>query len=312
MVHLGGSEKYVLALIHGLRAKKHDVFIHAIERGKSFELALTEGAKAYSKQQIDLIVLNHNSTFQFLSTRLKRSPVFQICHGKFPYLEQPISNLSGYFAVSPEVQNHLKRANIESTLLWNPVIHGGRCSELHRDIDFLVLSQGKKATEIIKSTLPSDFHCVFGNKHANEIDQVEALMNRSKVVVGTGRAIIEAAVHGCAPYGFDSRHYDGLKLIGPVSSVNWSSLAYSNYSGRGCQSEIDLNQLEQSLITTHQNWQNLSKEVRSLVFPRHTTATVTDHLLQTMKQCTKGLSWFRSHRILDIRNKEERQQWSKS
>ena len=71
-------------------------------------------------------------------------------------------------------------------------------------------------------------------------------MNRSKVVVGTGRAIIEAAVHGCALYGFDSRHYDGLKLIGPVSSVNWYSLA-QQLLRRGCQSEIDLNQLGQSL-----------------------------------------------------------------
>jgi len=312
MVNLGGSEKYVLALIHGLRAKKHDVFIHAIKRGKSFELALTGGAKAYSRQEIDLIVLNHNSTFQFLSSKLKRSPVFQICHGKFPYLEQPISNLSGYFAVSPEVQGHLKRANLESTLLRNPVIHNGRRSEMLRDIDFLVLSQGKMANEIIKRTLPSDFHCVFGNKHTNEIDQVETLMNRSKVVIGTGRAIIEAAVHGCAPYGFDSRHYDGMKLIGPVSSVNWHSLANSNFSGRGFQSEIDLHELGQSLITTHQNWQNISKEVRSFVFPLHTTTSVIDELLQTVKQNMKGPSWYKSHRILDLRNREERQQWSKS
>ena len=309
MVNYGGSEKYVLALVEGFISLGHSVFLLAIKKGKSFDHAISKGARAYDHQQVDFILLNHNSTFKHIGARNKRTPVFQICHGKFPHLEQPISNLEGYFAISPEVQHFLKRGRIESTLLWNPVIVREYNPDNIRDIDFLVLCQGSEAVDYIRNVLGNDHICIFGNKHSNEIHRVDLLMKRAKVVIGTGRALIEAAVSGCAAFGFDSRHYDGVKFIGPVTPNNWHSLSFSNFSGRGLHENLDMNECGNLLLQTMNNWEKYSSDIQPLGAKQHDYIRVTTRLLSAIHVNKSIFKLFKQNRILDLRSLDEKLMW---
>ena len=310
MVNYGGSEKYVLALIEGLVTLGQNVFLLANQRGKSFDYAISIGARIYAHHKVDLILLNHNSTFKHLSIRNKQLPIFQICHGKFPYLEQPISNLDGYFAVSPEVQHFLQRGGIESTLLWNPVIHRDEHSKNFRDIDFLILSQGREAIDLIKLALGNECVCIFGNKHSREIDHVDELMRRTKVVVGTGRALMEAAVSGCAAFGFDSRHYDGVKFIGPVTPSNWEALSFSNFSGRGFQEDLDITACRNLLLHTMSNWEQYSSEIQPLGTKQHHYMNTTRKVVSNIHTQKSTFKLFRRNRIRDLRMSDEQAMWA--
>lgn len=310
MVNFGGSEKYVLALVEGLVTLGQTVFLFANQRGKSFDFAISIGAHPYTEQEVDLILLNHNSTFKHLSRRNKQLPIFQICHGIFPYLEQPVSNLDGYFAVSPEVQGFLQRGGIESILLWNPVVHRNERPKNIHDIDFLILSQGGEAVEILKHALGSDFVCIFGNKHSREIDHVDQLMRRTKVVVGTGRAVMEAAVNGCAAFGLDSRHYDGVKFIGPVRSNNWEALSYSNFSGRGFQEVLETSECRNLLLQTMSNWEEYSSEIQPLGMRQHHYMRTTEKILSSVQTRKKSFKLFRRNRIEDLRTSDEQAMWA--
>ena len=107
----GGAEKFVLHLIKGLLDENRSVFISTLTKGKSYIQALALGAIEWSGEEIDIILVNHNSTVsQLTSAVTAKAKVFQICHGKYPYLEQPIIGVDGYFAVSPEVQQFLFRS----------------------------------------------------------------------------------------------------------------------------------------------------------------------------------------------------------
>lgn len=310
MVNFGGSEKYVLALVEGLVSLGQTVFLCANQRGKSFDYAISIGAHLYADQEVDLILLNHNSTFRHLSRKNKHLPIFQICHGKFPYLEQPISNLDGYFAVSPEVQGFLQRGGIASTLLWNPVVDRDEHSECVRDIDFLILSQGGEAIELVKNALGNELVCVFGNKHSREIDHVDQLMRRTKVVVGTGRALMEAAVSGCAAFGLDSRHYDGVKFIGPVTPNNWEALSFSNFSGRGFQEVLDISECRNLLLQTMSNWEEYSLEIQPLGIRQHHYMKTTEKILSSVQSRKSTFKLFRRNRIQDFRTPDEKAMWA--
>ena len=310
MMNFGGSEKYVLALVEGLVTLGQTVFLFANQRGKSFDYAISIGANVYADQEVDLILLNHNSTFKHLSWRNKQLPIFQICHGIFPYLEQPISNLDGYFAVSPEVQGFLQRGGLKSTLLWNPVILRDQHSESTRDIDFLVLSQGGEAIELVKNALGNDLVCIFGNKHSREIDHVDHLMRRTKVVVGTGRALMEAAVSGCAAFGLDSRHYDGVKFIGPVTPQNWEVLSFSNFSGRGFQQVLDIRECRNLLLQTLNNWIDYSSEIQPLGTRQHHYMRTTEKILSNVQNRKSTLKLLRRNRIQDFRTPDEKAMWA--
>ena len=253
--------------------------------------------------------MNHNSTFKHLSRRNKQLPIYQICHGIFPYLEQPVSHLDGYFAVSPEVQGFLQRGDIESTLLWNPVVHRDKRPENIRDIDFLILSQGGEAVEILKKALGSDFVCIFGNKHSREIDHVDELMRRTKVIVGTGRAMMEAAVNGCAAFGLDSRHYDGVKFIGPVRPTIGGPVI-QQFFRRGFQEVFDISECRDLLLQTMNNWEEYSSEIQPLGMRQHHYMRTTEKILSSVQTRKKPFRLFRRNRIEDFRTPDEQAMWA--
>ena len=307
----GGAEKFVLNVIEILIAQTHQVYLIALKVGSSHEAAISLGAIPYHNQQVDVIIINHNSTLESVRSIATKVPTFQICHGKFPYLEQPISNLSGYFAVSPEVQKFLfLRGGIESSIMWNPISKPEKTSS-PRDIDFLILCQGHQANDLLHEMIPAQYKCVYGNKHHNEITNVESLMKRTKVVIGTGRAIMEGAMNGCATFCMDSRHYDGLQIIGPVSKENWKPLSRTNFSGREIEDKIDKTNLTPSLERLVNQWKYVAMNTERLASLQHDSIRVTNQFVSTLKASRGKPKWYARFRVRDLRNPKEKAQWDR-
>jgi len=295
-----------------LLAQTHKVYLIALRVGQSYAAAIKLGAIPFENQQVDAIIINHNSTFESIRNLARKVPTFQICHGKFPYLEQPISNLSGYFAVSPEVQNFLfTQGGIESKVMWNPVSKIEISSSI-RDIDFLILCQGQKANDLLKDLIPNQYICIYGNKHNNEIVDVEGLMKRTKVVIGTGRAIMEGATYGCATFCMDSRHYDGLQIIGVVSKENWKTLSTTNFSGREVEDKIDESDLLTSLQHLINQWKSVAVHTEKLATLQHDSMLVTTQFVANLQAQRNKPKWYQRFQVRDLRNAEEKAKWGNS
>lgn len=305
----GGAEKFVLNLVDSLLAQTHKVYLIALKVGQSYDAAICLGAIPFQNQQVDAIIINHNSTFESIKYLARKVPTFQISHGKFPYLEQPISNLSGYFAVSPEVKKYLfLRGGIESNIMWNPVSKPKMRSSI-RDIDFLILCQGHKASNLLKEMIPDQYKCVYGNKHNDEIMDVESIMKRTKVVIGTGRAIMEGATYGCATFCMDSRHYDGLRIIGVVSKENWKTLSTTNFSGREVEDKIDESDLLPFLQYLVNQWKSVANHTEKLAILQHDSMHVTKQFVATLQAPRNKPKWYERFQVRDLRNAEEKAKW---
>jgi hypothetical protein len=311
LVGFGGSEKYVLQLIIGLLQSDYSVFIHARHIGHSFQKALELGAFQWTNEQVDFVVINHNSNIDIARKFRGKVPVVMICHGIYPYLEQPISGLSWYFGVSDEVTNRLQRQGLQTSTLRNPVGFLDT-AQIEKTVDFLILSQGSEAINILKKTIPSKYVTIFGNKHDEEIVNIEEIAGKSKVIIGSGRTIVEGAAAKCAVVLFESRHYDPLMNIGQISIDNWRAASYTNYSGRE-MSQLDINNLADvlmcSLETSLEHRTKLYQEMRSF----HHTKYIVDDLIRmiNLSKCLfhKRILFLRPLKVMDLRSEKEKRKW---
>jgi hypothetical protein len=307
LVGYGGAEKFVMLLAQGFREFGHEVFLYAEKNGRSYSDAISAGAQAHSDAVgYDVSFYTHNSTVSIGSARVR----IQICHGIFPYLEQPVTGMDGYIAVSEEVQERLRTGGIRAVVIKNPVVKNFSTTVSE---DVLSVCQGSEANEVLSEICKElQVKLTCRNKHSIEEENIELLMSSCAVVIGTGRSVIEAFSVGKPAICFDSRHYDGLSGFGLLTRSNVRTGSYSNFSGRGipvvgyenlkCDIKLALKEgVDSSLLEYLQ--ENHEYRVVATQFLKY--ASRHDH-----GWCRRFRRCFRRSRVIDLRTESEIRSWS--
>lgn len=240
LFQLGGSETftYTLAKECERRGFEVDVFTHNPSGVFSLRLNIVQKLR----DSYDLILVSHNTCLPSVS--LTEGPKIFTSHGVFPSLEQPIRGADHYVAISKEVADHLKKNGFDSTIIFN----GVDCERFSpqkpiRDklTRVLCLPQSERAMIVVKSACN-----IVGAEFcsAQEMWDVETLINEVDLVVTLGRGAYESMACGRAVVVFDYRWYIGKPLgDGIVTPDNDAEMSECNFSGRRYKREFNAESL---------------------------------------------------------------------
>lgn len=232
-----GSETFTYTLCEELRKQGHEVDLFTHVTGEisrricnNFKIKLVS---AYNDDHYDLILANHKTTVEVLSSK---GFTVQTVHGIYPKLEKPNLKANMFVAISKEIKEWLETRDLYSELIWN----GIDCKR------FRILSkinqQPKKVlslstSEPFNQQLRTEFlkrgiTLIALNKFKNPVWDVENYMNNVDMVISLGRGAYEALACGRPVLVLDNRQYMEVKGDGIVTPENILDLIECNFSGR--------------------------------------------------------------------------------
>ena len=148
----GGSEWHAHELALAIQRKGHEVHAYTPSVGWFAHSLQHKGVKVFSyapEGDYDLIIASHLSTINSIDRNKTRGKMIQVCHGKFPALEQPSSKVDYHVSISEEVQDHLKDKGFESSVIYNGVDHD-KFQDKGEGEGVLSLCQGNLANNLIE------------------------------------------------------------------------------------------------------------------------------------------------------------------
>ncbi|PKD21130.1 hypothetical protein APR41_11995 [Salegentibacter salinarum] len=231
---IGGSETFAFSLIEELKKREFVVEYFTFLKGAvSQQIEEKLGVQFMSRKKYDLILANHQTCIELLFTR---GYIIQICHGIFPYLEQPSKYADFHIAISQEVQDHLKKKNFKSRKIYN----GIDCERFKPEkkikpklTTILSLCQSNSANAIIKEICREhNLSLLVINKFETQVWEVEKAINKSDLVIGLGRSIYEAMASGRPVVIYDHRPYSKSFGDGYLDANNIKESIKNNCSGR--------------------------------------------------------------------------------
>jgi hypothetical protein len=304
----GGSEKFVSYLIKGFQELGHYVYLLSLIQGDPYLEMIKKGVIPFNSEiKYDIAVCTHNSTL----VNIWATSILQICHGIYPYLEQPILGIDGHIAVSNEVKIRLKKHGISSEVIMNPIDIEKGFDVNTPYADVLSLCQGEEANNILKATCKSmGITFKYHNKHHNENKNIDSLISRSKLIIGSGRAVIEAISQRKQIILFDTRHYDGHVGNGLLTYDQLEDAAATNYSGRNMP-VINSNRIKQEIL------QGLNRDFDNRMYDyivqHHHYNTICKRIIYYSSECKSHFLFkklFKKKRkIADLRTQAEKIRW---
>ena len=90
-------------MLHALRKLGHTTFLDAFVNEWDEKFIQYKASRQFKPE---VIIVNGNETLK--KFRFENALLCQICHGILPILEQPKKGADMYFAVSEEVEQHIK------------------------------------------------------------------------------------------------------------------------------------------------------------------------------------------------------------
>jgi len=240
MADLGGSEIYTYTLVEALIALGYEVDLMTFRQGQVSrkvtdllsDCAVIDLATLPDKKY-DVALLSHHTCFLL---PIHATVKVQICHGKYPSLEQPTFLADGHVAISQEVSDHLGALGFPSIVIPNP-INLDRFKPTTppqpnlRKI--LSLCQGETANLLLEKCCKAngwELECL--NKFGTSRWDIEHAINDSDLVVSLGRGVIESMACARPVVVFDARPYAEPLMDGMITDENREELARHNFSGR--------------------------------------------------------------------------------
>ena len=252
----GGSETYTYALVAELVKRGHTVKCitggrHGMVSAKIRELGVPVHYGPIQETRFDLALLSHTTSIALA----QRAVAFKIqtCHGIFHALEQPVSGMDAYVAVSEEVAAYLRERGHTSTIIRNGVdcIRYEPNGVNKKLTTVLSLAHGEEANAIIKEACDElDIDLYLQNKYGAPIWDVENYIRQVDLVVSLGRGIYEATASGKNVIVFDSRAYAKQGPIGDgfVTDKNFEKFLTHNCSGRYSKRQFNAENLQLELL----------------------------------------------------------------
>lgn len=245
----GGSEWHAHELALALKRKGCQVDAYSGVLGWFSNSLNLNGITVYSsppEKEYDLIIASHLSTIQKIDRSKTRGKMIQICHGKYPALEQPSSIVDSHVSISEEVKSHLKDKGFDSVVIYNGVDHS-KFTQGKEGSGVLSLCQGKYANKLISDAcklVGCDLTVM--NKYEKYTYDLHEKIPDYKVVISLGRGAFEAMACNKSLIVADSRAYVSRSVVkcdGIASNENASELMKNNCSGRRYGREVSVSDM---------------------------------------------------------------------
>lgn len=244
----GGSETYAYCVIYTL--KKHGYEVDAFTTGPVTMVGdeiRKLGVNIYTKpphKEYDIALASHLSTTQFIYQVADKT--IQTCHGIYPALEQPDPNVRHLVGISQEVQNHIAKQGMVSTLIHNGV-DVDRFTPIKpintklKKVFSLAHDQG--VNQLLKAACDkAGIEFEWHNKYINPIFNIESKIQQADLVVTLGRGAYESMACGRPVLVLDNRAYSRQGMVGDgllTPEIMDLSLEY-NCSGRAFKKSFDV------------------------------------------------------------------------
>lgn len=197
-------------------------------RGNVEKEFFNAGIQPYNGQSLDLCLASQDKGLRFVG----KCPVIQTCHS---IMEQPVSGMSSYVAITEEVCEYLVHRGLQTTLVRSGIDLKRFCPRKKLNDIPKVLSVCQGDDSLLREacirigwrfqSVPKD--------HKYRVWHIEDLMNNADLVVGSGRVLYEAMACGRACLSWDNCKLAPTQGCGYVDESNWYECANTNFTGRG-------------------------------------------------------------------------------
>lgn len=234
----GGSEWHAHELALAISRKGHEVEAFTPTAGWFAHSLISKGVKVHEyapEGNYDLIIASHLSTINDIDRSKTKGKMIQVCHGKFPALEQPSEKVDFHVSISNEVQDHLKSKGFDSVVIYNGIDHN-KFQDKGDGEGVLSLCQGHLANSVIKmacDALKVEFTQM--NKFKSYSYNLHEEIPKYHTVISLGRGAFESMACNKRLIIADSRHYvsgEDVLSDGIVSLSNVNDIMKNNCSGR--------------------------------------------------------------------------------
>lgn len=292
LINFEGSEKQTFSFVINLK-KKHDVDLYIYknistiyreklkEKGISFYIG-----NNYPKKNYYVILANHTSCIKKLLEYYSADKIIQSCLGVYPSLEQPYPGLKGYVAVSKEVQEHLKKKNIESYIINQGIdtdVFFNNKPINNKLKNVLSLVKGRRAEEDIESVC-KELNLKYVLTRKNRVFDVNKLINDSDLVISVGRGVYEAMSCGRNVIAYDSRSYYTNEPMGHgllTSNDDIEEAIKDNFTGRNKKKLIIKEDLKKELLKYNPNY---GKTCERYIYDNYKVSCVIDKYLELVNK----------------------------
>jgi len=250
----GGSEWHAHELALAIKRKGYEVEAYSEVLGWFSNSLIKHKIPVYSsppEKEYDLIIASHLSTIDKINRSKTKGKMIQVCHGKYPALEQPSSKVDFHVSISEEVRSHLQNNGFESEIIYNGVDHN-KFVESSEGSGVLSLCQGKTANILIqKACKIVGCEVTIMNKYEKYTYDLHKKIPNYGTIISLGRGAFEAMACNKKLIVADSRGYMSAKKVlydGSVTLDNVGELMKNNCSGRRYGKTIDVKEMAR-LIT---------------------------------------------------------------
>jgi hypothetical protein len=234
----GGSEWHAYELALAMKRKGYEVEAYSGVLGWFSNNLMKNEISVHNsppEEKYDLIIASHLSTINKIDRSKTKGRMVQVCHGKYPALEQPSNKVDFHVSISEEVKNHLRDNGFDSKVIYNGVNHN-KFVESPEGVGVLSLCQGKFANNLVREACKIvGCDVTVMNKYEKYTYNLHEKIPSYNTVISLGRGAFEAMACNKRLIVADSREYVSTKNVlydGSVNLSNVEELMKNNCSGR--------------------------------------------------------------------------------
>ncbi len=289
---VGGSETYLLTVAEQLQRLGHAATIYALELGKMAELARQRGVEIAPEgedlgNECDAIISQDGVVAYELADRWPKTPQIFICHSTLHDLQQPPmvpGVAAAVVALSDRVERRMRAmdVNFRVVRLRQPIDverltpRGAARDRPRRALLLGNYLQGDARKLLIDTWSASGLEVVQVGVATNVSLHPEQDIAGADIVVGKGRAILDAMSCGRPAYVYDAFGTDGW-----VTPETYPKMEADAFAGQALPRVVDAEQLRQDLDAYRPV---MGQANRELIMNHHQARTHADQLALLCKE----------------------------
>lgn len=295
---VGGSETYLLTVAEQLQRLGHGVTIYAVALGKVAELARARAIDIVAElddlsDHCDVVIAQDGGVSYELADRWPQTPQLFVCHSGFFDLQLPplVPGVVGAVVVlSDRVERRIRALDVPHRIvrLRQPIDTERlvpRAGARKRPIRALLLGnylRGDARRALVEAWAAAGVEVVQVGVPTNTTLHPEQDIAQADIVVGKGRAILDAMSCGRAAYVYDAFGTDGW-----VTPEVYPLMEADAFAGQALPRVVDSDQLRREL----DDYRPLMGQVnRELIMNHHQARTHAEQLVDLSRELVPAAS----------------------
>jgi len=295
---VGGSETYLLTVAEQLQRLGHGVTIYAVALGKMAELARARAIDIVAElddlsDHCDVVIAQDGGVSYELADRWPQTPQLFVCHSGFFDLQLPplVPGVVGAVVVlSDRVERRIRALDVPHRIvrLRQPIDTERlvpRAGARKRPIRALLLGnylRGDARRALVEAWAAAGVEVVQVGVPTNTTLHPEQDIAQADIVVGKGRAILDAMSCGRAAYVYDAFGTDGW-----VTPEVYPLMEADAFAGQALPRVVDSDQLRREL----DDYRPLMGQVnRELIMNHHQARTHAEQLVDLSRELVPAAS----------------------